>query len=146
MCDRQSGADYGRCVDTPEPTPSPTMGPTPSPTTGPTPMPTPSPTTGPSAAPTSCPTPDVGGGLIDVTASEVTNSGRVILDFEYSYVVSDFELTMKREIYSYSGETPNDWTMDNGMCYNSIYREFTYNQLQESLDFTVENGDVYFAV
>jgi len=142
ICNRQNGADYGRCIDTESPTPAPTRGPTPSPTTGPTP----SPTEGPTAAPTSCPTPDVGGGLIDVTASEVTSNGRVILDFEYSYVVSDFELTMKRDIYSYSGETPNDWTMDNGMCYNSIYREFTYNQLQESLDFTVENGDVYFAV
>jgi len=53
---------------------------------------------------------------------------------------------MKSNIYSYSAGSPNDWTASNDMCFNSIYRTFTYNELQASVDFTVNSGDVYFAV
>jgi len=90
--------------------------------------------------------PTEAGGLIDVTASEVMPNGRVFLDFRYSYVVSDFEIAMNTNIYSYSEEAPNDWNADQDMCFGFINREFTYNQLQQSVDFTVESGDVYFAV
>jgi len=100
----------------------------------------------PSIAPTSCPTPDVGGGLIDVTASEVMPNGRVFLDFRYSYVVSEFEIAMNTDIYSYSAAIPNDWNADVDVCLGFLNREFTYNQLQLSVDFIVEDGTVYFAV
>jgi len=100
----------------------------------------------PSIAPTTCPTPDVGGGLIDVTASEVMPNGRVFLDFRYSYVVSEFEIAMNTDIYSYSAAIPNDWNADIDVCLGFLNREFTYNQLQLSVDFIVEDGTVYFAV
>jgi len=100
----------------------------------------------PTASPTNCPTPDMGGGLIDVTASEVQPNGRVFLDFRYSYVISEFELAMNKDIYSYSAEAPNDWNIDADTCTGFINREFTYTQLQQSVDFTVQSGFVYFAV
>jgi len=100
----------------------------------------------PTLNPTGCPTPDMGGGLIDVTTSEVQPNGRVLLDFRYSYVVSEFEIAMNTNIYSYSAESPNDWNADTDMCIGYINRVFTYNELQASVEFTVENGDVYFAV
>jgi len=100
----------------------------------------------PTVAPTHCPTPDRGGGLIDVTASEVLSNGRLILDFRYSYAVSEFELAMNAVQFSYSAAIPNDWNVDSDTCVGFINREFTYNQLQQSVDFYVENGDVYFTV
>jgi hypothetical protein len=103
-------------------------------------------TDAPTVAPTDCPTPDMGGGMIDVTASEVIPNGRLILDFRYSYAVSEFELAMNAAQYSYSAAIPNDWNVDSDTCVGFINREFTYNQLQQSVDFNVENGDVYFAI
>jgi hypothetical protein len=70
----------------------------------------------------------------------------VFLDFRYSYVISEFELAMNKDIYSYSAEAPNDWNIDADTCTGFINREFTYTQLQQSVDFTVQNGFVYFAV
>jgi len=53
---------------------------------------------------------------------------------------------MNTDIYSYSASHPNDWNADIDMCVGFLNREFTYNELQLSVDFIVENGDVYFAV
>jgi len=108
------------------------------------------PSTTPSISPTLCPTPEVetfGGNLIDVTDSSVKPNGRIYLDFQYSsIIVTEFNITMDNAKYSYSDELPHDWTEDMGMCWNSINREFTYNELQKAVEFVVQEGDVRFAV
>jgi len=103
-----------------------------------------------STSPTKCPTPDVGdfgGHLIDASNSSVGANGRIYLDFSYSNaIVSDFNISMDNPQYNYESAISNDWNEDLGMCWDSINREFTYNQLQKAVSFEVQQGDILFAI
>jgi hypothetical protein len=105
----------------------------------------------PSTSPTLCPTPEVNtfsADLIDTSNSSVKPNGRIYLDFSYSRaIVSELNITMDNAQYGYSKDIPHDWNEDIGMCWDSVTREFTYNELQKAVDFVVTgNGDVNFAV
>jgi len=108
------------------------------------------PTASPSISPTLCPTPEVetfGANLIDTSDSSVKPNGRIYLDFSYSTaIVSEFNLTMDNPAYSYSKDLPHGWSEDLGMCWDSINREFTYNEMQKAVNFEVQEGDVMFTV
>merc|ERR1719357_329500 len=108
------------------------------------------PTSLPSSAPTECPTPvvgDFGGDLIETDDSKVLGNGRISLDFTYSSaVVTDFDITMDKPGFDYSSEDVNGWTEKLEMCWSSIQRNFTYNQLSKAMDFEVYATEVNFAV
>jgi len=104
----------------------------------------------PSSTPTECPTPEVGdfgGDLITYNTSTVLPNGRIHLDFIYSSaVITDFDITMDKPGFDYSSEDANGWTEDLEMCWSSINREFTYNQMSKAMDFEVYATQVLFAV
>jgi len=91
---------------------------------------------------------DFGGKLVDASSSSVKANGRVYLDFSYpSEIVSDFNISMDHPMYSYEQRaTSNDWNEDFDKCWDSVNREFTYNELSKAVEFDVNSGQVTFAI
>jgi len=101
-----------------------------------------------SSTPTNCPTPkigDYGSDLIEGYDTTVMPNGRIYLSISYfSAVVTNFDITMDKPGFDYSNEDANGWTEDLEMCWSSINREFTYNQMSQAMDFEIYATDVIF--